>query len=240
MKIIRDETLATLIFVPVARNEKRWISLLVKTLKVGDLIKYDGRKDDREDDRFCDIHLRFGKWSKKKIAEKLRSAAGYPWSKVSGGHKLQVRGSTEEDRHEVNSIRDNVCALPGLFFLGKTKVDGQQAIIITIQFCKHCGEQMIEHCSPFSATCNACATKCEHQWRDGLVSGGGFPGATAGKVCEKCGRVKPLTRRQKKMTQAERAIEVERKLGFKTIYKNTPLTPQQIVHREQAAHASGN
>ena len=234
VKIIRDETLATLTFVPVERNEKRWVSLLLKTLKVGDLIKYDGREDDEHDHRFCDIHLRFGRWSKKKTAERLVNAAGYPWSKVTGGYKLRVRGSTEEDRREVNSIRDNVCALGRLFFLGKTMVDGQQSIIITIQLCKHCGGQMIEHCSPFYATCDACSAKCEHQWKDGLVTGGGLPGATAGKVCEKCGRVKPLTRRQKKMSQAERAIEVQRKLGFRTIYKNTPLSPQKIVEVEKA------
>lgn len=78
MKIIRDETLATLTFVPVERNEKRWVSLLIKALKAGDLIKYDGREDDREDHRFCDIHLRFGKWSAKKRAEKLRNDPGYP------------------------------------------------------------------------------------------------------------------------------------------------------------------
>ncbi len=236
MKIIRDETLATLVFVPVERNEKRWVSLLVKTLKVGDLIKYDGREDDQNDHRFCDIHLRFGNWSEQKCAKRLRNDNTYSWSKVVGGYKLKVRGSTEEDRHHVNRVRNGACYVGQLVFLGEVEVDGQRAIILTIFYCPHCGVAMIDSCSCKWRICNACSAKCEHNWVEGLVKGGGIPGGHGvGKFCDKCGRGKMPTRRQKKMSQAEHALELERKLGFKTIYKNTPLTPRQIVEREKAA-----
>lgn len=241
VKIIRDETLATLTFVPVERNEKRWLSLLIKTLKVGDLIKYDGREDDRDDHRFCDIHLRFGKWSKKKEAERLRNDGSYSWSNVVDGYKLKLSGSTEQDRYKVNDIRNGACYVGQLIFLGEVEVDGQRAIVLTIFYCPHCGVAIIDSCSCEWRTCNVCAAKCEHNWVEGLVKGGGIPGGHGvGKFCDKCGRGKMPTRRQKKMSQAEHAIEIERKLGFKTIYKNTPLTPHQVDRLQKAAASSNN
>ena len=222
-------------FVPVESNEVKWLSLLIKTLKKGDLVHYDGREDDKEDRRFCDIHLRFGKWQKKERTKKYKNGSSFRWSEIVGGHKLKIRGSTEQDRHEVNRVRNGACYVGSLVYLNEVEVDGQRSVVFTIGYCPHCGVAMIDSTSCEWRICNACAAKCKHNWVEGLVKGGGIPGGHGvGKFCDKCGRGKMPTKRQKKMSQAEHALELERKLGFLTIYKNTPLTPRQIVEREKA------
>ena len=104
MKIIRDEQLATLTFVPVEADEEQVIASIAAMLKPEDKMSYGGRGQDGDDDKFCIVHLHAG-GRKKKRSETSGNATMHRTVHVDSV-ELVLRGTTEKDKHEVNRIRD--------------------------------------------------------------------------------------------------------------------------------------
>ena len=228
MKIIRDEQLATLTFVPVEADEEQVIASIAAMLKPEDKMSYGGRGQDGDDDKFCIVHLHAG-GRKKKRSETSGNATMHRTVHVDSV-ELVLRGTTEKDKHEVNRIRD-ICYFgsSGLIFLGETKVDGKKAIITTAKRCKHCGAGMIRYSDCEWGTCDACAAKCEHNYVRDAIHGGGT-NIGVGEFCDKCGRGKPKVEGERKKTVIEHHLAVERELGANVIYEDgPPFNPRQAV-----------
>jgi len=193
MRIICDSKLATLTFVPVEAEEKRVIASIATKLKPGDKMVYGGRKDFGDNREFCDIRLHAGGRKATKTEDNGKGRFTYPIH--IGGTELVLHGSTEEDKHEVNRLRD-ICFFRtgGLVFLGKTKVKGDKAIIITGEFCKLCNKQMVRFVDCEWGICDACAAKCKHNYVFGPVHS---KEGRLGEYCDKCGRGKPRIKGKK-------------------------------------------
>ena|SRR3989344_848223 len=229
MKIIRDKQLATLTLVPVEANEEQTIASIVAMLKPEDKLSYGGRGQDGDDDKFCTVHLHVGGRKEKK------SETSGNVTVISTEHvdsvELVLRGTTEEDKHEVGRIRD-MCYFGsgGLIFIGETEVDGKKAIVTTGLRCKHCGAGMIRYSDCEWKTCDACAAKCEHTYVPGMIHGGGVGDMGVGEFCDKCGRGKPKAEGEREKSKIEHHLAVEKELGVHVIYKDgPPTTPRQAV-----------
>lgn len=216
MRVIRDEKLATYTLVPIEQEEEQILASIAATIQTGDKLSYGGRGRDGEDDKFCTVHLHIG------------------------GVELVLGGSTEDDKYEVNGIR-NTCYFGsgGLIFLGVVEVDGKKAIVTTAKYCKQCGGAMINCFACEWGICDACAAKCEHLYERGSIHGPKID-IGMGEFCGLCGRGKPKAEGEREKSQLEHHLAVERELGVKVIYKNTPLTPSQIDYLQKVAAASNN
>ena len=238
MRIIRDEKSATLTFVPVEMAEEQIVASIAAILKPEDRLSYGGRSQDGDDAKFCIIHLHAGgreEWR----AETCGGMTVHHTVHIDSV-ELVLRGSTEEDKHEVGRIRD-MCFFgsSGLIFICETEVDGKRSIVTTGLRCKHCGAGMIRYNDCEWKTCDACAAKCEHNYVRSMIHGGGLD-IGIGEACNKCGRGKPKTEGGREKTQLEHHLAVERELGVNIIYKNTPLTPSQIDHLQKVVSAPNN
>ena len=228
MKIIRDDQLATLTLIPVEGNEEQIITSIVAILKPEDKLSYGGRGRDGDDDKFCAIYLHAG-GRKEKQSETIGNVTMIHTVHVDSV-KLTLIGTTEEDKHEVNRIR-NTCYFGsgGLIFIGETEVDGKKAIITTAERCKHCGAGMIYYLDCEWSTCDACVAKCEHNYVRGAIHGGSTD-IGIGQFCNKCGRGKPKAEGEREKSVIEHHLAVEKELGVKVIYKDgPPINPRQAV-----------
>jgi len=201
MRIIRNKQLATLTFVPVDVNEEQVINSIVEILKPEDKMSYGGRDQDGNDDKFCVVYLHAGSHDEEKSV--TRGNVTYIRTEYIGGVKLVLRGTTEEDKHEVNRIRDTCFfGSNGLIFIGVTEVDGKKAIVTIGKRCKLCKAGMIRYNDCEWSICDKCAARCEHNYVLGMVHGRGVVGGTGiGFFCDKCGRAKLKAKR--KMTKIE-------------------------------------
>ncbi len=231
MKIIRDNKAATFTLVPVDKSERAVFGHLIPKLKNGDTFTYGGREDDGE---YCKVRLHFGS----KMVEKVERVGGITVHRgvEEGGICLVLNGSTKKDKLEVGGMR-NSCYFGACspIFLKTTKVSGVKSLVITLKLCKHCKAPMISMHACEWSTCNACAEKCQHTYKKGMVHGAGVGDMAVGEFCTKCGRGKPLTGNEPKKTQAQRHLDVERELGVHVMYHNSSATPSQIVAAEKAA-----
>lgn len=229
MKIIRDKQLATLTFVPVEVDEEQVIASIAAILKPEDKLSYGGRERDGDDDKFCTVNLHAG--AREEREGKTECNVTVTRDVHVGGVKLVLRGSTEEDKHEVGRIRDTCYfGSGGLIFIGETEVDGKKAIVTTAKRCKHCGAGMIRYSDCEWSTCDACAAKCEHNYVRGMIHGGGVGDMGVGEYCDKCGRGKPKAEGERERSVIEHHLAVERELGVNVIYKDGfPINPQQAV-----------
>ncbi|MBI3956359.1 MAG: hypothetical protein HY340_00005 [Candidatus Kerfeldbacteria bacterium] len=228
MKIIRDNPSATLTLVPVEADEEQVIASIAAILKPEDKLSYGGRGRDGDDDRFCTVHLHAGSREEERI-ETGRNVTIHRTVHV-GGVELVLRGSTEEDKHEVGSIRD-MCYFGsgGLIFIGMTEVDGKKAIVTIGKRCQHCGAGMTRFTECEWNTCDACAAKCEHNYVRGMIHGGGTD-MGVGEYCDRCGRGKPKAEGEREKSVIEHHLAVEKELGVTVIYKDGfPNTPRQAV-----------
>jgi hypothetical protein len=171
MRIVRDVNKSTLTLVPVGNEELDIINLIANQAVAGDKIQYAGRGSypDFPNDEFVTVLLQFG-----------------------DNPKLTLCGSTEADRYAINEIR-NMCYYgksSKLVFLGKTTVDGVTAIMVTNSYCKLCNAPMASALQSESGICNACAGRCEHVYKEGLIHG---PSVSLGlgEFCTICKRMKP-------------------------------------------------
>ncbi|MBI4088035.1 hypothetical protein HY418_01475 [Candidatus Kaiserbacteria bacterium] len=228
MKIIRDKQLATLTLVPVEADEEQVIASITAMLKPEDKLSYGGRGRDGDDDKFCTVHLHAGG-----RVEGKRETQGNVTT-IRTVHvdsvELVLRGSTEEDKHEVGRIRDTCYfGSGGLIFIGETEVDGKKSIITTAKRCKHCGAGMIRWSNCEWGTCDACAAKCEHNYVRGAIHGGGTDIGVS-EFCNKCGRVKPKSEGEREKSRLEHHLAAEREVGINVLYKDGPsVTPRQAV-----------
>ncbi len=234
MRIIRDKQLATLTLVPVEADEEQVIASIAAMLKPEDKLSYGGRGRDGDDDKFCIIHLHAGAREEEQSTTKGRVTV----SKTVhvGGVELVLRGSTEEDKHEVGRIRDTCYfGSNGLIFLGETEMDGKKAIITTAKRCKLCGGGMIGYFDCEWGVCDACAAKCEHNYVRGAIHGGSMD-IGVGEFCDKCGRGKPKAEGEREKSQLEHHLVVEKELGINIFYKDEfPGTPRQAVEVNRLA-----
>lgn len=228
MKIIRDKQLATLTFVPVEVDEEQVIASIAAMLKPEDKLSYGGRGRDGDDDKFCTVHLHAGGREEKR-SETSGNVTMHRTVHVDSV-ELVLRGSTEEDKHEVGCIRDTCYfGSGGLIFIGKTEVDGKKAIITTAKRCKHCGAGMIRYSDCEWSTCDTCAAKCEHNYVRGAIHGGGTD-IGAGEFCDKCGRGKPKAEGEREKSIIEHHLAAEKELGVNVLYKDGfPGTTRQAV-----------
>src|SRR3989344_7227475 len=102
MKIIRDQKAATLTLVPVEADEEQVIASIAAMLKPEDTLSYGGRGQDGDDDKFCTVNLHAGSREEERT-ETIGNATVHRTVNV-GGIKLVLRGSTEEDKHEVGRL----------------------------------------------------------------------------------------------------------------------------------------
>ncbi|MDD5290111.1 MAG: hypothetical protein PHT40_02865 [Patescibacteria group bacterium] len=205
MKIVRDEKSGTFTFVPDKRSEKRILASIIKILKPGDKIFYDGRDEDR--DGFPRLFFYAGAQKKEKVEK------GNGWTSISiaciGGIKLTLSGNTKEDRREVSQIRDACFFGRGeLIFIGETVVDEKKAIKVTVRHCKLCKANMINRVACEWGICDACAAKCQHRYISGAIRGGSLD-ISIGEFCDSCGRGKPEMA-DENMSQTEHHCAVEK------------------------------
>lgn len=241
MKVIRDEKLATYTLVPIDKEEEEILISIIKLLKVGDGLSYGGRGRDGDDDKFCMVHLHAGARRERQTKTEGNSSVTR-WVHI-GGVELLLRGSTEDDKYEVNGIR-NICYFGsgGLIFLGEIEVNGKKAIVVTAKYCKVCGRAMINLVACEWSVCDDCDAKCEHAYVRGAVHGGGLEIGVR-EFCQKCGRVKPKSKGESMIdekSQLDHHLAVERELGFKVVYKDTLLTPSQIDYLRKVVSAPYN
>jgi hypothetical protein len=193
MHIIRDEKKSTLTLVPVESEELETINLIADQASAGEKLKYAGRGSypDYPRDKFVTVNLEFG-----------------------DNVRLTLRGSTEADRFAINDIR-NMCYYGSgkLIFLGKTTVDGATAIVVTNSYCELCGAPMATALQAESKICDACAEKCEHTYKTGLVHG---PGVSMGlgEFCTICKRTKPGPLVESPSEQFTRGISYAMEVGM--------------------------
>lgn len=229
MKIIRDKQLATLTFVPIETDEEQIIASIIATLKPEDKLSYGGRGSDGEGDKFCTVNLHAGGREEEKV--ETQGNVTFHSTVHVDSVKLVLRGSTEDDKHEVNRIRDTCYfGSGGLIFIGETELDGKKSIITTAKRCKHCGAGMIRYSDCEWSTCDACAAKCEHNYVRGAIHGGGTD-IGVGEFCDKCGRGKPKAEGEREKTVIEHHLAAEKEgVVDLLIYKNgPPTTPRQAV-----------
>jgi hypothetical protein len=236
MKIIRDRQLATFTFVPVEADEEQVIASIAAMLKPEGKLSYGGRGRDGDDDKFCTVHLHAGGREEKR-SETSGNVTMHHTVHVDSV-ELILRGSTDEDKREVNCIRDTCYfGSDGLIFVGETEVDGKKSIIITAKRCKHCGAGMIRYSDCDWSTCDACAAKCEHNYVRGAVRGGGTD-IGVGMFCNKCGRGKPKAEGEREKSVIEHHLAAEKELGMTVLYSGEfPGTPRQAVELARLARS---
>ena len=227
MKIIRDEEKATCTLVPVETEEEQVLLSMIGVLKPGDKIRYHGRSQDGEDDKFCKIYLYAGGHEERQTIDNVSEMVQVD------SIELILVGSAEEDKHNVNQLRD--CCyfghVGGLIFLNEVEAGGKKAIVVTAGLCKLCGGQMINRVACEWEVCDACAGKCAHKYERGAIHGGGLD-IGIGWFCGICGRGKPKTEGERKKTQLEQHLAVERELGIMIMYERG-FTPEQAVGAER-------
>lgn len=228
MKVIRDKQLATLTLVPVEADEEQVIASIAAMLKPEDKLSYGGRGRDGDDNKFCIVHLHAGGREEEK-RETQGNATTIRTVHVDSV-ELVLRGSTEEDKHEVGRIRDTCYfGSGGLIFIGETEVGGKKAIITTAERCKLCGAGMIRYLDCEWSICDACAAKCEHNYVRGAIHGGGTDFGV-GEFCDKCGRGKPKAEGEREKSVIEHHLAAEKEPGVNILYKNGfPGTSHQAV-----------
>ena len=186
MKIIRNNQMATWTLVPISDEEKQIVASIATILKPEDKLSYGGRQRDDKDDKFCVLNFHVN--ARQERQTKAEENHTITRSVYIGGIKLVLRGSTEEDKHEINRIRDTCYFGSGcLIFLDETEIDDHKAIVTTAKRCKHCNARMIQYYECGWSTCDACAKKCEHNYVHKITLGGGT-NIGVGEFCDKCGR----------------------------------------------------
>lgn len=150
-----------------------------------------------------------------------------------GGRKLILSPTSEADRRPLGILRDTCYyGSGGLLFFGTTEVVGTRAFQCTGSRCKHCAAPMLDFGRCEWGMCSGCASRCAHTYERGVVHGGKHQFGM-GEFCSECGQGKPRPEGAPEQTMAETHLEVVRELGIDVRYKNTPLTPADIVRIER-------
>lgn len=229
MKIIRNDKLATWTFVPVETEEEQIVASIIAMLKPKDKLSYGGRSRDDEAYKFCTINLHAG--AEKKPEIEVDGNFTIHRTVYVGGVKLTLRGTAEEDKEEIWSIRACCNYSDGLIFLGETEVEGKKAAVVTGGPCKHCGAGLLD---AEWKTCDACAAKCGHIYVHGAIHGGGTE-IGVGEFCKICGRGKPRPAGEREKSPMEQRLAAEKELGipvFTKVYTEEgmyPMASKEIV-----------
>jgi hypothetical protein len=225
VKIVNNEGQGTFTLVPNTILEQKTLLSMTGLLKPEDKFSYLGRNNDTKG--FYAVSLGVGGHYEERTQTNGRSTA--KWHEYVGGVKLKLRGSTRKDKFTINGIR-NKCFFGRCspIYLGKIEVEGKLSTIITLKRCKHCGANMVDDGCEWGV-CEACVSKCEHEYVKGFVHGGAID-IGAGEYCKKCGRGKPKTPDEREKTLIEHHLAVEKDLGARVLYKDGPAhTPKELV-----------
>ncbi len=229
MQILTNAEDAILTFVPVTDEETETIAAIAKTTEVDEKLKYGGRGKDPDDEDFCTVFLHAGGESEW-VTEQKSPNFSVTQEQFTGDTKLELVGSTTDDKYAVGSIR-NTCYFGsgGLIFLGETTHEGKQAINVTAARCKHCAANMIDYGRCEWKTCSKCADACDHKYERGMVHSPGLD-VGMGEFCTKCGCGKPREEDEREKSVIEQHLAVEEELGMTVLYKNgPPNTPKYAL-----------
>ncbi|TRZ48552.1 hypothetical protein D4S03_09650 [bacterium] len=228
MQIIRDDKAGTLTLVPMTPDEIEKVGQMAKALKFGEKIVYGGIRTNHEDKLEC---IYFFAASKNRWKTTKHPSGGSSTEMVHiGGIKLELIGTSEEDQHGVERISD-FCyyGSGGLILLNTIKVNNKTGLVLTGSLCKICQHPMTKLVECEWGICDKDASKCKHNYARGAIHGGGLE-IGVGHCCKKCGRVKPMTGQEKKMSVADHHLAVEKELGVTILYKYMPgVTPSDLA-----------
>ncbi len=232
MHIVRNDDEATYTLYPATAYEKRVLRKALQFLSPGDRINYEGRRRDKSNDDYCITVFHAGGTREWRV--KAYGNTTHKYQVFVGGQRVIIRGTDEADKQQVGSIRD-MCFMgtSGLLFLRETKLNGQWGIVCTGKLCSKCNAQMIKVGRTEWGICDACAAICQHNWVKGAIYGGDLD-IGVGEFCNICGVAKP----HEKKSLLEHHLDTERELGIMVMYKNTPLSPQQLSEAFQEAGIS--
>lgn len=145
------------------------------------------------------------------------------------GKEFTILATSEEDEKAVRQLRDAIYFGHGGFtFTGYSVRDGRPSADFTIAQCKVCNKPIISRVECEWLTCDACAAKCEHQYKRGATHGGGVD-LGVGEFCGVCGRAKPKPEDEPEKPLYDHHIAAEEELGIQMIYENLPgMTPRMV------------
>lgn len=170
IKICDDKSIVTLSANDL--SEESLLRRIIKNKKEQDILEYDGRKGAEPADGL----------NKKMILTFI----------ISKKQKLHLSATSDESEMSIRSLRNAIFfGGQGLILLGHSYQNGTLLVNFCVSLCQHCHGPMVRLIDCESKTCRACAEKCEHNYRQGLVHDGGAVNLGLGIYCSKCGRGKP-------------------------------------------------
>jgi hypothetical protein len=181
MKVIRNDAAATLTLVPDNDEERGVVNAAIELAKSEEKLLYGGREEAYDGHNIIFLHA--GAQKEKREDGRLPD--------LVGGVKLTLCGSSEEDKHQIDCLRD--CCFHGngsVVFLEAVIVGNEKSIVITAARCKHCGAGMINYDRCEWKTCAACVQKCAHDYIKGLIHGPN--GYRDGEYCGSCGQARSV------------------------------------------------
>jgi CheY-like chemotaxis protein len=206
MHVEQDRAVGLLTFTAVTSEEETLLQDLGATTAFGQILKYKGRGS-------ITPNASYGE---------------HMWLQFSYGEdkKLELLATTEEDEKAVRQLRDAIYfGKGGLTFTGYFVRNGKPSVDFTIAQCKACHKSIISVIECEWLYCDACAAKCEHQYKRGATHGGGVD-LKIGDFCSVCGRAKPEPKDEPEKPLYDHHIAVERELGIHVFYSNFPgITP---------------
>lgn len=243
MRIIRDEKSKTITLLPMEIEEAETLKLIAEKGKPGEQLRYGGCSSDDPEYKFCIVYLYFGSERKDVVKEETANFKLVHRGANVGGIQFALRGTTEQDKYEINGIR-NTCYFGsgGLIYLGKVEVDGKVGIVCTAKYCSKCGATMLGRLECEWNICDDCAKKCRHAYERGAIFGPGVD-IGMGEFCGKCGRARKrggTVKKDRAKSTTEQHVAVQKELGIPIIYKNTFLTPDQLLYLEKLAKSAGS
>lgn len=226
MKIQRDEATATWTLIPVEPGEADTLAALANVMQLSDLMIYDGRDQDPDDEHSLQLNLCFGATPKRQTKKRGRITIHH--TDLVGGVKLVLRGSSAADKVEVSEIRDTCFfATSGLQLVSIQSVDSLTTLVVTGKQCPVCGTNMFTVRACSWDICDACADRCAHQYQ--LMATDGPEGLGYRPCCMTCGRPQPPVPGERQPSIIEQQLAAERELGIEVRYHDFPYTPRGAV-----------
>lgn len=222
MHIIRDETKQTWAITPVGIQENLLLRLASSRLHQGEKIKYGGMKTNprKTNEPITALFFHIGGKLARKTARSRTGKSTITESTHPGSFKLTIKPTNPVDLEELGAMRD-VCFFGsgGLIFLEAKKSVWKTSLVTTGRLCKICRKPMISMRACEWGICDEDAQICNHQYERGAIHGGGLD-IGIGEFCTVCGKTKPKTAAEQKMSILDHHLAVEKELGVTIIYKN--------------------
>lgn len=233
MRITRDKVGGFWTIAALDSGEDAILRPLVAALqKPGTSFLYGGRKD--QPDGFVQVVVNAGGTAVRKTETEGNGTCTF--DAIDGGLTVTLAGTSEDDKHDLFALRD--CMFWGsmpLMFMDGSLEGPLVSFRIPGKKCKLCGTLMVCRGRCEWNTCEACVTKCQHEYEHGIISGGGTD-IGMGEFCKHCGVGKPRAEGEREPSQIEHHLAVQRETGIAICYKDgPPNTPREVVLVERAA-----